>query len=261
MQDLKKIVMAGAGNVATHLGLALKDAGCEILQVYSRTQESASLLANKLNCTFTTRAEDLSKGADLYIFSLADHALEEIMQAFPHKDAFVVHTSGSIGLDVMGRHLKNCGVFYPLQTFSRDVSLDFGSVPLCLEASDTLHLESLKNLALSISNNVHFINSQQRETLHIAAVFACNFTNHLYSIADEILEQEGVDFDILHPLLEETLRKAKQNKPADVQTGPAARNDLPVIQKHLQRLSSLPAYQKIYNFISQSITESKKKKS
>lgn len=259
MQDLKKIVMAGAGNVATHLGLALKDAGCEILQVYSRTQESASLLANKLNCTFTTRTEDLSMGADLYIFSLSDHALEEIIQAFPHKDAFVVHTSGSIGLDAMGRYFKNCGVFYPLQTFSRDVSLDFGSIPLCLEASDAQHLESLKNLALAISNDVRFISSQQREILHIAAVFACNFTNHLYAIADEILEQEGVDFNILHPLLEETLRKAKQNKPADVQTGPAARNDLPVIQKHLQRLSSLPAYQKIYNFISQSITESQKK--
>ncbi len=253
MESIEKIVLLGAGNVATHLGQALQYNGRRVLQVYSRTIGSAEILARKLDCDFTSDLQYIYPGADLYIFSLADNALEEVLEAFPLKDVFAAHTSGSLPLNILSKAKLQAGVFYPLQTFSKNTRLDFSNIPLCIEAESKSYFKLLHELASSISQDVRPIDSDQREIIHIAAVFACNFTNHMFTISDELLSKNNISFNILHPLIEETIRKAMQQKPAEVQTGPARRNDQKIMQKHLKQLSSLSDYQKIYTFISQSI--------
>ncbi len=255
MKKIERIIILGAGNVATHLGNALSGAGKEILQVYSRTRLSASQLARQLNCSYTTNIKEINPSADLYIFSLADKAMVPCLKDFPHKNVFLVHTSGSLDINILQYYNCSKGVFYPLQTFSRQVSLDFSNIPVCIEADTPENIQVLCNLASEISNDVRIIDSGKRETLHLAAVFACNFTNHMFAIAQEVLQKEQVSFDILHPLIHETLQKAYQNNPKDVQTGPAKRNDNYIIKKHLQKLDGLPDYQKIYTFISESIIQ------
>ncbi len=259
MKSIKTVILIGAGNVATHLGMALKTNGIEVLQVFSRTGKSAAALAQKLGSYCTTDIKKILPHADLYIFSVSDGALEDVLKEFDIENAFVVHTSGSLDMNILkGRNLRY-GVLYPLQTFSKKVKAGFSNIPLCIEAQDHEHLMMLMKLGRKISRKVERINSPQREALHIAAVFACNFTNHMFAIADEILQKENISFDLLQPLLDETLRKVKTHKPAEVQTGPAVREDHTIMEKHLEKLSALPAYQKIYTFISQSIIESKEK--
>lgn len=259
MDRIETIVLLGAGNVATHLGTALQGTGRHILQVYSRTSESAQALAGELETDFTTDLNYIYPGADLYVFSLADKAMEEVLKAFPLQNVFAVHTSGSLSIDILQKAGLEAGVFYPLQTFSKSIRPDFSHIPLCIEARNEAHKQALFHLASYISRDVRYISSQQRETIHMAAVFACNFTNHLFSIAEEILDSKDISFDIMYPLLQETLRKAIQQKPSLVQTGPAIREDNEIMQKHLKQLSTLPDYRKIYNFISQSIIQNSKK--
>lgn len=259
MNRIEKIVLLGAGNVATQLGAALQENGRRILQVYSRTTGAAEILARKLDTDFTTDLNYIYPGADLYLFSLADNAMEDILKAFPLKDVFAVHTSGSLPVEILEEAGLRAGVFYPLQTFSKSIRPDFANIPLCIEAKTENHRQALLELASVLSHDVRFIDSQQRETIHIAAVFACNFTNHLFSIAEDILESKEISFDIMYPLIQETIRKAMQQKPSLVQTGPAVRKDDKIIQKHLDQLSSLPGYRNLYNFISQSIIQNSKK--
>jgi predicted short-subunit dehydrogenase-like oxidoreductase (DUF2520 family) len=256
-KGIQKIVLIGAGNVATHLGLALLQSGYEIIQVYSRTSESARKLASKLNCSYTIAIQEITDQADIYIFSVSDDALETCIKTFTHENKLLVHTAGSMGIEVLSQKSNRTGVIYPLQTFSRQVAVDYKNIPVCLEASckeDFIHLEKL---AKKISDQVIRVDSRQREILHIAAVFACNFTNHMYVIAEKILEKEKIPFSILHPLIRETLRKTEHKNPSELQTGPAARKDLNVIRKHIDKLAELPESQKIYTFISESILKSK----
>jgi predicted short-subunit dehydrogenase-like oxidoreductase (DUF2520 family) len=258
MELIRRIVIIGAGNVATHLAQALQGAGFEIVQIYSRTLGSAELLARKLDCDYTTEICRITRGADLYIFSVADGALEQLLKEFPFKNVFAVHTSGSLPIEMLDDAGFRSGVFYPLQTFSKIIKPQFGSIPICLEARNEIDLSKLHALASAISNDVRNIDSKQREAIHLAAVFACNFTNHLYSISHELLSSESISPDILFPLIDETIRKAKLHHPANVQTGPAVRKDFEIMKKHLSRLAALPAYQKIYTFISESIIENSK---
>jgi predicted short-subunit dehydrogenase-like oxidoreductase (DUF2520 family) len=258
MQKIERIVLIGAGNVATHLGKAFQDAGKRVVQVYSRTKDSALELACKLNCDYTINIQQVNPHADLYVFSLADDALRGVLERFPLEGVMAVHTSGSLSIDIFGKfRIKGC-VFYPLQTFSKHVETDFSGIPICLEANDKGQLALLHDLAASISNDVRELNSRQREIIHIAAVFACNFANHMYSIAGEILSANNITFDILHPLIGETTRKALQEKPAKAQTGPAIRNDQQILSRHIASLSALPTYQKLYTFISKSIQNKSK---
>jgi predicted short-subunit dehydrogenase-like oxidoreductase (DUF2520 family) len=256
-KGIQKIVLIGAGNVATHLGLSLLQSGNKILQVYSRTSESARKLASKLNCSYTNAMQEITDQADIYIFSLSDDALEVCIKDFPHENKFMVHTAGSVEMDVLSSKSDRVGVIYPLQTFSRQVTVDFKNIPVCLETSreeDFIHLEKL---AKKISDQVTRVDSRQREILHIAAVFACNFTNHMYVMAEKILEKDSIPFSILHPLIKETLRKTEHKNPSELQTGPATRGDLNIIRKHIDKLAELPESQKIYTFISESILKSK----
>jgi len=252
--DVEKIVLIGAGNVATQMGLSLRSKGYQIEHVYSRTADSARKLASKVDSSFTNNLEQLPGNAHLYIFSVSDHALEEVLRKFPHKELLSVHTSGSMDMNVFEKAgFKRYGVFYPLQTFSKNIPSDFDSIPVFLESARKNDLETIQEIARSLSKDVRVISSEQREILHIAAVFACNFTNHMLAVSDALLRENKLDIGLLHPLIEETMKKARHGKPVDLQTGPAVRNDKNVIEKHLNKLLPSPHFRKIYNFMTGSI--------
>ncbi len=253
MPAIQKLVILGSGNVGTHLGMAFNQAGLDVLQVFSRKKENAEVLAGRLGCGFTDRMDKLDPMADMYCIALSDDAIVETAEKFPYKNKLLVHTSGTTPMDVLKKGSSKTGVFYPLQTFSKKVSVNYEKVPLLLEVSRGEDKEDLEHLAARISETVRWTDSGKREMLHLAAVFACNFVNHMYAVAADILNKQGMSFDLLHPLIEETARKARVNPPDAIQTGPARRNNMKVIEKHLQRLRENPDYHKLYDFISNNI--------
>lgn len=255
---IKSIVLIGSGNVATHLGLALKKAGCKILQVYSPNVEHAAILAKKLKAKYCNTIEAISVNADLYIMAVKDDAIKELCQQLKLKDKILVHTSGTAAMDMLKAASKNIGVFYPLQTFSKNISIEIQQVPFCIEANNKTTEKLLLQLAKTISYHVNLVSSKQRKTIHVAAVFACNFTNHLFSISENILNDHKISFDILKPLIYETIYKIEKHLPKDVQTGPAKRKDKKTIQAHLEFLKTYPTYQKIYKQLSESIIANNK---
>ena len=246
---MKNIILVGAGNVSTHLGIALKNCNYKIVQVYSRSNENAKKLAQKLNADFTNDLTQL-KDANLIIVSVNDDAISDVLSQL--KNTATVHTSGSIGLDIFNNNFSNCGVFYPIQTFNKEVDVNISEVPFCIEGN-SLHFENqLTQIAKRISKNVVIMDSEQRKQLHIAAVFACNFSNHMYSIADTILSKSDIEFKLLVPLINQTVSKLTDKKPGDVQTGPAKRNNKEVIDSHLNNITDQTA-KEIYRLISNSI--------
>ncbi|MGQ7870811.1 Rossmann-like and DUF2520 domain-containing protein [Sunxiuqinia sp. sy24] len=255
---IQNISLVGAGNLATQLGKALKQAGLHIIQVYSRTETSAKALAAVLECPYTTDLSTLLK-SDLVIVSVKDDALEQVLSQIKGSSK-VVHTGGSVPMDILASYFNKFGVFYPLQTFSKKRDVDFSSIPICLEANTPEFYDELQKLADRLSKTVSFVNSEQRKILHLAAVFTCNFVNHFYQIGDSLLEDKGMDFSMLQPLILETAQKVKDLKPIDAQTGPAVRFDETIINKHLNLLSDKPELQKIYSFVSESIYQTKNSK-
>ena len=249
-----KVVCIGSGNVATHFSNAFAAAGMELIQVWSKNQAHAALLADTLGAKAISDKAAIDLHADLYLIAVKDDAIPEMVAALAEVDGLVVHTSGATDLEVFSTSiLKNYGVLYPLQTFSRTKALDFSKVPLCLEAKNETILTTLKNIALQLSPLVYEVNSQQRRILHLAAVFACNFSNHLYAIGQEILEKNQLDFEILRPLILETAEKVQHAFPRDVQTGPAIRHDEQTLLKHKELLNGMPELQVIYETLSKSI--------
>ena len=253
------IVVIGAGNVATHIALALKKAGYSIKTIYSQTEKSAQNLAEKINSSFTTHIEKLPDNADIYIIAVNDTIIEDIAKKLNIRSGIVVHTAGSVSMSVFESYFKNFGVFYPLQTFTKSRSLAFSEIPLCIEANNNDAENKLLNLAESLSKKVVFVNSEKRKILHLAAVFACNFTNHMYSIGYELLSKQDIDFYLLHPLINETAKKANEMSPIDAQTGPAMRKDKKTIDMHVKMLKDYPEFEKIYSFVSESIYNLNKK--
>ncbi len=245
--------MIGAGRVATHLSGALRTAGHKIIQVISRTPQSAGELAVSHDCTWTTDPSQILSGADLIIFAVRDDAIQELASRIDFGEVLVVHTSGSIPMDIFEENARNYGVFYPLQTFSKGRKPDFRKIPMCIEANTQENEQWLTGLARQISDTVRVVDSQQRLVLHMAAIMVNNFVNHLYALAAHILEKENLPFDLLKPIIEETEAKAFDLGPQLAQTGPAARNDENVIKKHLDLLSCSPEIQKVYTALTESI--------
>lgn len=248
-----RITIIGSGNVATHLSAAFKNAGHRIVQVYSRNMHNAALLAYHVGAEAIDTPQGLIGDTDLFILAINDDAIAEFV---PHLSIFnklIAHTSGAVELQQLLNFTKNAGVFYPLQTFSKTKEVNFRDVPLCIEGADEAITQTLEALARDISNNVYRVNSAQRKVLHLAAVFACNFTNHLYSVGEQLLAGSDMSFDMLRPLIAETADKIKEHHPADVQTGPAVRNDDLTMQAHLQMLKKQPGLQEIYTRLSQDI--------
>ena len=246
---MKNIILVGSGNVATHLGIALQNCNYKIVQVYSRSIENAKKLAQKLNTNFTNDLTQL-KTADLIIVSVNDDAISTVLSKL--KNTAIVHTSGSIGIDVFEPNFSDFGVFYPLQTFNKDIELTISEIPFCIEGSSKAFEKELIEIAKNLSSNVITMNSEQRKQLHIAAVFACNFSNQMFSIADDLLTEKDIDFKILLPLIKQTIAKLNTNKPKAVQTGPAKRKDIKIIQEHInliQQEDIKELYQEISNNI------------
>ncbi|WP_406825925.1 Rossmann-like and DUF2520 domain-containing protein [Pedobacter sp. KACC 23697] len=248
-----KIVLLGSGNVATHLAKALKAKGEEVIQVYSPNLNHAKLLAEAIEADGINDLNDLEQSADLYIISVKDDAIESVAKSLKNVTGLVVHTSGTADIDILSSQIKNAGIFYPLQTFSKDKEVSFENIPLCIEANGENQLTVLKKLAAKISREVHELNGGKRKVLHLAAVFACNFPNHLYALANKILNQNGLDFQIIRPLIAETAEKVMGNLPENVQTGPAIRADESTLNKHLSMLTDMPELQNIYQTLSNSI--------
>lgn len=247
------IVILGSGNIATHLGRAFKMAGQDISQVWSRDISHASSLADTLAAEAIDNMFDLDRSADLFIIAVKDEAIREIALELKLSDQLLVHTSGSTGLTALEGASTKIGVFYPLQTFSKIKSVDFRQIPIIIEANSPEVLLSIRAIADRLSEKVIELNSEQRKTLHVAAVFACNFTNHLFGLAQELLEEKGLDYELLKPLIEETLSKIEMNDPVSVQTGPAIREDQATIHAHLELLKHNPSLSELYTKLSQSI--------
>tara|TARA_X000000368_G_C23028282_1_gene711292 strand:- start:830 stop:1585 length:756 start_codon:yes stop_codon:yes gene_type:complete len=242
---MKTIILVGSGNVSTHLGIALKKCNYNIVQVYSRSNKNAKKLAQKLNTDFTNDLAQL-KDADLIIISVNDDAISGVLSQL--KNTAIVHTSGSIGLDVFNNNFSNYGVFYPIQTFNREVDVNISEVPFCIEGNSLEFENQLTQIAKRLSGNVVVMDSEKRKQLHIAAVFACNFSNQMFAIADDLLAEKNIDFEILLPLIKQTIAKLEKDKPKTVQTGPAMRNDKTIIQEHInliQKKEIKALYQKI----------------
>ena len=254
MSSNARIVIVGTGNVAVRLSDALYSHGYFITQIYGRTESSAKTLAGAVNANYTTKITDIRKDADIYLFSVKDSALSEVLEQLPPLKGLLAHTSGSIPATVFEPYSDRYGVIYPLQTLSKERKIDFKKVPLCIEASDEKGLKQLTDIAKNISDNVLFVNSEQRQYLHLAAVFACNFVNGLYDISSEILQQQGFPFEILLPLIDETAQKVHLLSPFDAQTGPAVRNDRNITEKQLNLLKNETG-KEIYNLLSRSIYE------
>jgi len=248
-----RITLIGSGNVATHLGAAFKNAGHKIVQVYSRNMQNAALLAYHISAEAIDNLENISSETDIFIISVNDDAIATIAEELSRYDKLIVHTSGATDLFNLLAFTDNAGVFYPLQTFSKTKEVDFWSVPLCIEGANKNITQTLVALAQTISNNVYEIDSQQRKTLHLAAVFACNFPNYLYGVAQDLLAGQNIDFALLRPLILETAQKVQNNLPPDVQTGPAIRRDQKTMLSHLQMLKDEPELEQLYRLLSQGI--------
>jgi len=247
------IVLLGSGNVATQLGRAFKMAGQTIVQVWSRNMDHAKKLADTLASVAISDINDIDLSADLYIIAVKDKAISDLAAKLNIGDKLIVHTSGSTSIHVLDRVSSHTGVFYPLQTFSKNKAVDFRSVPIAIEASNPEDLAAIRAIADRLSERVTELSSAQRKALHVAAVFACNFTNHLMAISQKLLEAENLEFDLLRPLIAETVAKVQLYDPETVQTGPALRGDSEIISSHLIMLEEKPELQELYKLISQSI--------
>ena len=256
---MSKIVIIGSGNVAQHLITAFENAAnqgseIELVQVFSRKVASVSHLLDRARIT-----DDLQSlaVADLYIIAVSDGAIAEIAAQLPFKNRLVVHTSGSVALTVLDDDNRK-GVFYPLQSFTKNKAVDFRTIPICLESENATDYQLLDRVAKSISDKIFAINSEQRKALHVAAVFVNNFTNNLYQIGQEICQNNQVPFEILTPLITETAQKILLLSPLEAQTGPAKRNDTATIAAHEAFLTN-ENHLKIYQTLTQSIQENGKK--
>jgi len=250
---LMEIVLLGSGNIATHLGKALKMAGQNICQVWSRTRDRATELADAVGAVAVSELSEVSYTADLYILAVNDDAIRSVAEQLSISNGLLVHTSGSTGLDILDGIAAKTGVFYPVQTFSKSKAVDLRKVPIAVEGSSADVTGTLHSLASRISEKVLDMNSVQRRTVHVAAVFACNFTNHMYVLANKLLADQDLDFDLLRPLIAETALKIQTADPASVQTGPAIRNDESTMNKHLELLAADGKLSELYGKLSQSI--------
>jgi len=255
-------VLLGSGNVATQLGLALLKAGHKVDQVYSRHYESARALALKLRSVPVGSLDDLSMEADFYILATRDDAAEKVIRKLAvrrkkegGKNKLIVHTSGTLPLSLIKPASTSYGVLYPLQTLSKNKMIDFTQVPVCIEGNTKATEKQLKLLAGSVSKNVYVVPSDKRKVLHLAAVFACNFSNHMYSVAEKILKKNKLPFKILLPLIQETAERAKAGSPLQMQTGPAIRGDQSVMKEHLRMLHNDKMLAEIYRLMSRDIGE------
>ena len=259
---MKRIVLIGSGNVAASLAPALAgiSEGYSLAQLFGRNPERTRQIADQVGCAWTTSPEELAP-ADIYLMSISDRAIGKLSNCldFP-AEAIVAHTAGSVPFDELSPKIRHRGIFYPLQTFTAGRHIDLRQVPLFICGTDSITTGPLTDLAHRLSDQVYPSNPEQLRQIHLAAVFACNFSNHLYAIAQELLARKEIPAHVLRPLIAETTAKAlSADRAADVQTGPARRGDFSTQERHLNMLADRPDLQQIYQNISHNIWETSKK--
>jgi predicted short-subunit dehydrogenase-like oxidoreductase (DUF2520 family) len=251
--DEWRITLVGAGNVAWHLGKALTEKGYVISRVLDRTASSSKKLAQELNSEFAGVPEDGIADTDACLICISDDAIAPVINLLKPGSCLLLHTAGSVPLDVFKDKAVNYGVLYPLQTFTRGRALDYSRIPFLTEANNSENLRLINQLASSVSQSVTEADSTRRLYIHLAAIFASNFSNHMYALAEKIAGEYNMSFELFKPLIAETTAKALDISPLAAQTGPAARGNLRVIEKHLELLKDDPRLQEMYRMISKSI--------
>lgn len=251
------ITLVGAGRLSYQLGLALHEAGAPIRQVFSRTDSKAQRLAKAVGAKAVTSLSKIDGNSDLYLLCVSDSAISEVATTLAQhlpSDCWVAHTSGASPSTLLAPHFPNYGVFYPLQSFSNNKRADFTQIPVCIYSSSEVLTTALRDLAGKISSRVYSVDDEQRTQLHLAAVFVNNFTNHLFHIGHEITAAADLPFDLLRPLIRETVEKLAHGSPAELQTGPAKRGDVVTMERHLRQLEAWPAeYRELYVLLSEGI--------
>lgn len=254
-----KVALVGSGNVATVLGKVIQNAGHEIVQVLGRNENHAKLLADKFKCDSGSFKTSAHKDADIYLLAITDTALYHLDQYVQLGEKLVVHTAGSVSKEVLKNISSSYGIIYPLQSLIKN-SEKIPEIPLLVDGSNDDTTGIIYDFCKTLSNNVTIANDQERLKFHVAAVLVNNFTNHLFAMADEFCEKEKIDFKKLYPLIDETISRVKLNPPGDAQTGPAIREDIYTLGKHLQILSAHPDLKYLYLKLSESILKLHQKK-
>lgn len=258
---IRSVVIIGSGNLAEALAKAVARSPLELRQLWARNAQRGPAVAEAAGTVWSADPQCLAE-ADLYLLAVSDAAVAEVAEALPiPPSAIVAHTGGGVPIGALSAaRYPRRAVFYPLQTFTRGREVDFSEIPLFLEVSQPDVLPELEAFARTLSRRVHLADSALRVRLHTAAVFACNFVNHMYALGDHLMRQSGLRYEYLKPLIAETAAKAlAADHPAAVQTGPAVRGDRATAQRHLEVLAGDPALQEIYNLLSKSIWETSKK--
>lgn len=254
-----KLVFIGAGNVATHMALQFFKKDCKILQVYSRTIESAKILGDKVDAEITNNLNSIRDDADYYIFSVKDSFLGQVVDSMPHQKGVWIHTAGSMPLNIFENKVKDYGVIYPLQTFSKEKEIKWGNIPLFIEESSKQTETKISKLVSILSNRIYHLTTEQRKYVHLSGVYANNFVNQMYELANEIIQKADLPFDVLIPLIEETCNKIHALSPLEAQTGPAVRFDENIMAKHIELLDT-KTDKELYKLLSKSIYQSHKDK-
>lgn len=257
-----RTALIGAGKLATNLGRALLAAGHDVVHVYSRTEKSASELASLVGGAPLTDLSKLTNEADVYIVAVKDSVIADVVPSLcmGRESKVFLHTAGSVPMSVFEGMAEHYGVLYPMQTFSKERAVDFSDIPCFVEANDDHSFTVISDLANSISDRVAPLSSDQRRYLHLAAVFACNFTNHCYEVAAEVLRKNNIPFEVMLPLIDETARKVHELEPLKAQTGPAVRYDQNVIRSQAELLKDNPLHRQIYETMSLSIHHAAQRK-
>jgi len=254
-----KVVIVGSGNVATVLGKVIHSAGHEIVQVLSRNENHAKALAEIYDCSSGSFKSTKYKNADIYLLAITDTALYHLDQFVHLGDKLVVHTAGSVSKEVLKNVSSNYGIVYPLQSLIKNSS-ETPEIPLLIDGSSDETTAIIQDFCNTLSDNVTPADDEERLKFHVAAVLVNNFTNHLFAMGDEFCNKEKIDFQKLFPLIDETIHRVKQNPPQTVQTGPAIREDIYTLGKHLQILSAHPDLKYLYLKLSESILKLHQKK-
>lgn len=257
MNTKYNVSFIGSGNLATNLSLAFDGAGHDIQEVYSRQIANASALTEQLSNALPKIELDFSESkSSIFVIAIPDNAIQEITEKLKvPNDCIIVHTSGTTSLDVLSKleNKNQVGIFYPLQTFKKNNHIDFSKIPILFESASEKTNQLLKDLGKSISSEVKYVNSEDRKTIHLAAVFASNFTNRMLAASDEILRTKNISLELIKPLVIQSIENSFNTSPDESLTGPAKRNDLTTIKEHQKMLEHKPELRELYKLISNSI--------
>ena len=254
MKEIKTISFIGSGNVATHLAVTLNAKGFTIDTILSQTLQNATELASKVHARGIDQLNQLDQTSDLYIISLKDDVIDAYLEGLNLKEKLLVHTSGSYETTKLAKFSSKTGSFYPLQTFNKDISVDFSTIPIIIESENAETIESLFAIAKRLTENIHILTAAQKKALHISAIGINNFTHFILSKSKEYCSVNNIDFSLLTPLLKQTIESfSNEEKPLKKQTGPARRGDLTIIENHIEALSGDKEFQALYKDLSQYI--------